>query len=395
MSTLAKIFVKVFPALNGDSLLISCVDQEINMLIDCGYPDTYREYLLPELRGISLRGGKLDLLVITHIDADHLMGAIPFLKDNFEQFIAINQVWHNTFRHIQPLIGVNVASTSIYQPVLQELIQRGYRAENNSSGEISAQQGTTVGALILKNNYRWNTDFQGKAVSTDNRQSIPFGTQGSIFMLSPGSTELAGLSQYWQQELRKYDIKPNQGDDGYFDDAFEMMLSWEKNTARETKAIAANDSTPQMLLNKPFKEDTGVTNGSSIAFILAIGDKKLLLLGDAHPAVIVRELGKYQSEGVIIFDLVKLAHHGSFNNVSQPLLERIDSPSYVFSANGKHGHPNKETIAHIICRKANFLRTLYFNYQTENSEFFNRDDWKQAYHYEIAYLSMTGYTFTL
>ncbi|MES2063555.1 MAG: AVAST type 1 anti-phage system MBL fold metallo-hydrolase Avs1a [Bacteroidota bacterium] len=396
MTDFETINFRAFPALNGDCLLITCKSQgqQKNILIDCGYPDTYREHLLPELRKVSWRGGQIDLFIVTHIDADHLMGAIPFLKDNnIEQFIGIEQVWHNTFRHIQPLIGIN-ANAAVKQPVLQALIQRGYHTEKQTSGEISAHQGTTVGALILKNNYQWNTDFQGKAVSTDNGGAIYLSDQVSIFLLSPGPSELIGLARFWQQELKKYDLNISPADDQYFDDAFEMMLTWEKNMPKQPKPIYAV-TTPEALLNKPFKEDTGVTNGSSIGFILEMPGKNLLLLGDAHPAVIERGLIKYQPEGTIVFDLIKLAHHGSYNNISLGLLQRTDSSIYVFSANGKHGHPDKETIAHIVCRKADFLRTLYFNYQTESSEFFNREDWKRAYHYEIAYLSVTDYTLTL
>src|SRR5690606_1735701 len=104
------------------------------------------------------------------------------------------------------------------------------------------------------------------------------------------------------------------------------------------------------------------TNGSSIAFILQVQNKRILFLADAHPGMIVQSLDEYQNEGTIIFDLIKVSHHGSFGNISRELLNKIDSERYIISTNGqKHGHPDKETIAHIITTKADFHRKLYCN----------------------------------
>jgi beta-lactamase superfamily II metal-dependent hydrolase len=398
MSDRAKIIFKVFPAKNGDCLLVNyhVQDEEKNIVIDCGFPDTWQEHLLPELLALSARGSQLDRLIITHIDSDHLTGAIAFLGENRRLKIKIGQIWHNTFRHVSQLIRPNsVAIVQKDQSVLEQLINRGYHSDHVSVGKISAKQGTTLGAMILQDDYAWNTDFQGRAASTHHQQSMLLDAGVSAFLLSPGEPELVALAHLWQSELRKYDLKISSENTRLYDDAFEMMLTWEKNSVKVTKQISVQEPTPDALLKTVFKEDKGITNGSSIALILEIHQKKLLLLGDAHPSVIQRELHKYQPEGTVLFDLIKLAHHGSFNNTGPALLQRVDAAHYIFSANGKHGHPDEATIAHIICRKADFLRTLYFNYRTASSERFNREDWKKAYGYEINYLDSTDYTLTL
>ena len=42
-------------------------------------------------------------------------------------------------------------------------------------------------------------------------------------------------------------------------------------------------------------------------------------------------------------DAVKLPHHGSRNNVSQELIEVIESRSYLFSTSGAvYKHPDRE-----------------------------------------------------
>jgi beta-lactamase superfamily II metal-dependent hydrolase len=143
-------------------------------------------------------------------------------------------------------------------------------------------------------------------------------------------------------------------------------------------------------------EDKTPTNGSSIAFVLKIKAKLLLFLADSHPGLILKSLVEYQSEGIINFDSIKVSHHGSFNNISLPLLKKIDSRIYIFSTNGnKHNHPDKETIAHIVGRKSEFERKLFFNYKTLNSEYFNNKDWMKTYNYSIHYLNQDHYKISI
>lgn len=51
------------------------------ILIDGGYVDTYENYLLPTLKEIAARGGELDVVVVTHIDGDHISGIIRMMED--------------------------------------------------------------------------------------------------------------------------------------------------------------------------------------------------------------------------------------------------------------------------------------------------------------------------
>lgn len=64
--------IDLLPALNGDSVLVEYVPSHY-FLIDGGYVDTYKDYLLPKLKEISENGGAIDVIVVTHIDADPLV----------------------------------------------------------------------------------------------------------------------------------------------------------------------------------------------------------------------------------------------------------------------------------------------------------------------------------
>jgi len=395
------ITIKCYPAKNGDCFLISFGETEEDkkhLLIDCGFVETFQKYLKHDLIQIGKSGETLEKLILTHIDADHIQGAIRLLKDNnSENFITIKEVWHNTYRH---LCEQKEGEIDIKQErILQQIIRRGYPQNESKQGEqiISAEQGTTVGALLLQGKYSWNSDFKNQAVCIEQKSTVELNPDANIYLLSPDKQKLGKLKNLWNDELKRYGVNFNLGNSQLYDDAFEMLLSWEKEKPNVApKQISATKETLEELLKTPFDEDDRATNGSSIAFILQVQNKKLLFLSDAHPGLIVQSLKTYQNERTIIFDLIKISHHGSFGNISRELLNKIDSERYLISTNGqKHNHPNKETLAHIISRKAGLHRKLYFNYITDNSKYFDREDWMEEYNYSIHYLDHHPYTLTL
>jgi beta-lactamase superfamily II metal-dependent hydrolase len=393
--------IKIYPAKNGDCFLVSfgeTAEEKKHLLVDCGYVDTFLNYLKNDLLEIDENGGTVEKLILTHIDADHIQGAIRLLKDNnAKPFVAIKEVWHNTYRHLFEEKESEIDEKQ--ERILQQIIRRGYPQTKSKQGEqgISAEQGTTVGALLLQGKYSWNSDFNNQAVCIEQGAEIKLDADTNIYLLSPDKQKLEKLKDLWTDELKKYGTNFNSGNSQLYDDAFEMLLSWEQEKAKVApKSISATKETLEELLKTPFDEDNTTTNGSSIAFILQVQNKRILFLADAHPGMIVQSLDEYQNEGTIIFDLIKVSHHGSFGNISRELLNKIDSERYIISTNGqKHGHPDKETIAHIITRKADFHRKLYFNYITSNSKYFDREDWKEKYNYSVHYLDRQPYTLTL
>jgi beta-lactamase superfamily II metal-dependent hydrolase len=396
-----SIVIKCYPAKNGDCFLISfwvIEEEKRHLLIDCGYVDTFQNYLKDDLIKISASGEVLEKLILTHIDADHIQGAIRLLKDNkAEKFITIKEVWHNSYRHLieHKEVEIDVKQELIFQ----QIIRRGNLQSEGKQGEkgISAEQGTTVGALLLQGKYSWNSDFYNQAVCIENRSEIELDADTNIYLLSPDKQKLEKLKNLWTDALKRYGVNFNSGNLQLYDDAFEMLLLWEREKAKVApKPISATKESLEELLKTPFYEDNTATNGSSIAFILRVDNKRILFLADAHPSLIVQSLNYYQEEGTIIFDLIKVAHHGSFGNISRELLNKIDSERYLISTNGqKHNHPDKETIAHIVTRKVDFHRKLYFNYITANSEYFERKDWMEEYNYSIHYLDQQPYTLTI
>ncbi|OUD27887.1 hypothetical protein FPG59_16190, partial [Flavobacterium sp. FPG59] len=109
-------------------------------------------------------------------------------------------------------------------------------------------------------------------------------------------------------------------------------------------------------------------NASSIAFSIQTLDFHGLFLGDAHSTIVAEGLSdKYPNQNPIVFDYVKLSHHGSKFNISNKFLDSIECYNYIVSTNGGKGrakHPDRETIAKIVSHK-NMQKSkvqFYFNY---------------------------------
>ena len=84
------------------------------------------------------------------------------------------------------------------------------------------------------------------------------------------------------------------------------------------------------------------------------------------------------------FTAIKLPHHGSRYNVSVNFIKRYTADEYYFSTNSERfGHPDIDVIADIIYYAGEYNKKLIFNYPLEVVKRFDRNDWKQKYHYDI------------
>ena len=74
------------------------------ILIDTGFKETYYKYLKPLLIELKRIGKKITLLVITHIDKDHIGGARKLLEENGDFYnpsiIKIENIWFNGFKNL-------------------------------------------------------------------------------------------------------------------------------------------------------------------------------------------------------------------------------------------------------------------------------------------------------
>lgn len=375
--------LRIYPAKDGDSFLLNF--EGILFLIDGGYVNTYRNFIKNDLIRLNKLGFILNYLIVTHIDQDHISGINIFLdENNANEVIPIGNIWHNSLKHLSPKRSKSKLNHNL---IIQNLANQSYlKIENFGEKKVSAIQGSTLASLISEGNYNWNEAFNKKAVSIENNTEVNISDKVKLILLSPDDKKIDTLNKFWQRELLKNGFLEEISEDRVFDDAFEIMISKQKQKKRKKyRNISTKQDKVNDLLSIDFQEDDSASNGSSFAFILESKEKRVLFLGDSHPSLVCKSLKKrYQAnEFPIYFDFIKVSHHGSFSNNSPELLSLITSDKFILSTNGKkHLHPDLETIAQIITINNGNL-TLFFNYSNKTSEFYNNLDYQSKYNYQI------------
>ena len=297
-------------------------------LIDLGRSKDYRT-LKPVLKKIA----KIDLVTFSHIDADHISGAVAMFKESLPPFEA-KHIWFNA--HLQ-------------------LENANKRLPPDKRITLGVAQAEKVTEGIIKRQWPWNAHFQSGIVSRDSteaQRAIPFDGGLAITLLSPNDSNLAELLPVWNAELKKANLRTVDPD--------------EVQEALSSGRVILGGLNVEELALAEFNEDETKPNGSSISFIAEHGGKRILLGADAHPSVLeasLRSLGASEDKRFVL-DCFKLPHHGSKANVSPSLLKIIDCKRFAFSTDGtRHQHPNPETIARILTADPLREKTLIFNFR--------------------------------
>ena len=382
-----SINVLSFKAENGDAFLIK-FDNGQNILIDMGMPKTYENEIRQELIELKEAEQKIDLLIISHIDEDHIGGAIKFLEENKNnEIIEISEIWHNSYKHLQfekekvSKIKEDTAS------ILNSIIKQNQTVDSTDGiQKISCKQGSSLASLIYKYDYSWNTTFDNSAIFIENKSEVVIEDLKFIF-LSPNQEKLKKLSNKWLKELSKKKYSFEISDEEIFDDAFEFYMKFLRDEDIKISSISSKKSLNFEELSEIEEKDNSVTNASSLAFIIEYKDKKLLFLGDSHEDIIFESLVKLKDKDYDLkFDLMKVSHHGSNKNISNRLINLITCNKFLFSTDGlSHKHPNLEAIAKIVANNIESKKELFFNYELDIFKKLDDKESKNEYHYEIKY----------
>lgn len=357
--------IEMLPASFGDCLLIEYGTdaKRHRILIDAGLKKTYRETLAPRLA--ALDGGapvELELLVVTHIDRDHICGILPLLKAN-PPVIAPKQVWFNARVHLDPA--------------------------DDTQG---VAEGEELGKLLAKKKIPWNTSFGTsgeKAVRVPDEGPlpvVPLDGGAVLTLLSPYQKQLTKLAGAWDDELGAWDVDPDGDEDAPEDDD---LLGAKAEPLDGLDADIMNE-----LLETTLTEDKTAPNGSSIAFLFEYDGKRILFGADAYPSVMLASLERLSGDRVRL-DAFKLSHHGSKNNISAALLEKIECPRFLVSSDGSaYGHPNPETLA-LIVSSTNKPKHLCFNYRSGYTEVWDDEAMTKAHRYMCVYPAVAKDGFVL
>jgi hypothetical protein len=110
------------------------------------------------------------------------------------------------------------------------------------------------------------------------------------------------------------------------------------------------------------------------------GGKRMLLTGDARGDKILKGLesaGLLPAGGTIHVDLLKVPHHGSARNMETVFFERVKADHYVFSGNGEHGNPGRETLEMLFEARGDQGFVMHFTYPIEYIDSERAKDWEK------------------
>jgi len=352
--------VTMLPASEGDSLLIRYGDPAAprRVLIDAGRKATFKRLLefLPE-------GERhLELFVISHVDRDHIEGALEILGQRQAAF-TFDDIWFNAYRHLD------------WQP---------------ESEEFGAVQGEKLTKLIVDNGLPWNVAFGRGPVRLDGDRPVVRKLDGGmeITLLSPDAAKLLALEPQWEDECRRAGLDPAKAvpeEDSPTEDP-----TWEHG-------VESFGGPLEDLADQRTSEDGAAPNGSSIAFLAEYDGKTVFFGADAHPSLLVRSLNQLGRPLPVECALIKLPHHGSQANTTRALLDRLVSERFFVSTNGTYfDHPDDVAIARVLTSPTVGTKTLYFNYDQDQTRPWRETAWQRAkYRYECVYPEAVGRSITL
>jgi hypothetical protein len=331
--------VEMLPAGHGDALVVEygTRSEPHQVLIDSG---TFHAWEGVRSELMRRRKDRYEIFVITHVDEDHIGGAIALLEDpNLKQ--RVDQVWFNGYVHCES--GGNVL------------------------GPVNGEQLTT---RIVNGGFHWNEGFSprpsdgvGGPIVVGSTGDLPFVDLpggARVVLISPSGPKLKSMARTWKQDVIDAGLVPGMGDTGHstsptprdreFDPLPEPL---DAAAIKNLAAVRASDSSP--------------ANGTCIAFIFEYGRKRVLFGADAHSKVLTQGLQRYAvevGERRPCFDLVKLSHHGSNANISTDMLALIDCRRWLISTNGDNfAHPDDAAIAKVINTSQGPV-TFFCNYRS-------------------------------
>lgn len=312
----------VFQAEFGDCLMLEygAAAKPKYLLIDGGPSGTYEKHLQPILKKTFPRRGRLELVMLSHVDNDHVTGLLDLFAElrqakdaGKKNTISVGGLWHNAFSQtIDPKEEIH--------PRLRDLL-----AAAKSAGMTMEATDFTLEGILEGHQLRLAALALGVPLNPGFAEGvIRAETAPQKIQMDGLSLRVVGPTQKNLENLRK------------------TWLKWlDKNEARLQIATQA----------AAIKADTSIPNLSSIMVLAEESGKKLLLTGDGRGSDLLQGLKQAKlldSQGRLHVDVLKMPHHGSARNITPKILQAIPADRYVISANGRFGNPDYAVLQMLV-----------------------------------------------
>lgn len=385
------ILIKTLHSGTGDCIFLRLQEgtKQYVIMTDCGSfkdEDLIQHYVQDEL------GGKIDLLIVTHIDNDHIVGVKDML---LTPGIKVGHIIFNCYQRNG--LGEKKKLTKYQQERLSEIerelglivgdiIERNVGAPEAMNGLAA----TILGNPALKR--VWDREYTLKGMELDLNE------WGKLVFLSPTIKEIEALDKEFRHVLfDELNVDHTMGEWNKKEELFEILLRYTMLQAPGGAAVekdTAGTDTLEERLEKAKKKpvDTNsitAANKASLAFVWEMGQHKILVMGDANPDIVVKGLIDYNQGKPfpIIFDAIKVSHHGSHYNTTDELLRHADSEHFFFTGGQEGKRPSEEAVGRIVLNPSTEgikKRCLHFNYSTSLVEELKKDkDLQKKYHFAV------------
>ena len=242
----------------GDCLILESSDGNNSnfILVDGGPSQTYKRHLNTALK-IIVTNKMLDLVILSHIDNDHVLGLLELLETilkekegNAEELIKIEGLWHNSF---SDMLGTRVESTKLVENLFSSKRFSFIEGEDFIAKlpALSVLKGVGEGRDVTKLaedlHVPINPQFGGDpiVVGQEEFKIIELGNT-KFHILGPTQKNLDRLKKVW--------------------------ADWERQ--HQEAGVTIDDYEALQAL------DSSITNLSSIMFLVESAGKKMLFTGD-------------------------------------------------------------------------------------------------------------------
>lgn len=334
--TLEAVFAK-----HGDALILHYgpSDDPSWVLVDGGPPGVYGRYLRPRLE--QLRSDwcaqaedslPLELVMVSHIDEDHITGILDLYDEELSADgdrrplpFAIRGLWHNGFDELAGPAAAEVAA----------LLREGGDDASDAAVVASVGQGVALRRATERlGTGGLNPGFADLVLAQGpGKEPVDLGHGLRFRVLCPSAARIEAFRLVWEKWLAAVRAK--------------------EKSAAEVAAM----------------EDTSPTNLASIVVLAEMGGRTMLLTGDARGDDVLAGLDAAgilrAGDQPLVVDLLKMPHHGSSRNVDEGFLARVLADHYVFSADGRHGNPDPQTLRMLAAARGADEYTLHLTLTQE------------------------------
>ena len=291
-----KVDIELLKAEYGDCIFVtlSYGEKVFSILIDGGLSTTYQKRrrneegpLKIKLQQLKNDGKHIDLLVMSHVDFDHIGGILKWFELDSPTSDFVRKIWLND--------DVKIENTTNL---------------NNNAGHAAS-----LIKILKENEFAYESQFvAGRTVMFE---------WGSIYIIAPDSADNNVVAGKIAANLN------NKENNNYKTD-IKTLVSQE--WTMDTCSPENNASMAFLLHTNDGENDLFLGDANIDTVMKSIGDLKCY-------------------EKPLRCKWVKLSHHGSKNNFKPEFLELVTAENYLFSTNGDYyGHPDKEVAAQLIVK---------------------------------------------